>query len=554
MTISSLPPPHMLPLGVAQPPGQKHAVSVSLPTWDSVPGRPLGKQWVIEKMQVNYPRFGIHHIVQKLADAVLERLNATPEMKCAVFPSEDACTRCVQFLQKRHRADVQTTIVPFFLSGSVSKENLRWARFYAVIYQQDAHKAAGQFWTIFGDGISSRHAEFCLERWPFMVSKLARGPLQSHPEVEGTSLLPVPLWRKEDDEHAKAQIKARIATWIGSDHPGFPLVSTEDVFLYPKGMCAISAVARALAPEERKRSKAVVFGWPYSETPRAVQNSGYQDFFIYSKGSQQDLDELESSLAAGELIQALFCEIPSNPSLHTPDLHRIRTLADRYGFCVVCDETIGTYVNVDILPYVDVAVTSLTKIFSGASNVMGGSAVINPNSRHYGLIHSRLTASYEDLVFPLDAMVLAENSMDFPERVLKCNANAQVFAQMLAGCPSIDTVYYPSMTSTSHLYERYRRKGGGNGFLLSILFRNPSSAVEFYNKLDICKGPSLGTNFSLAIPYAQLAHVHELDWAESKGVPKHIVRISAGLESEVELVNRIREALLAVEQHEQEVL
>lgn len=115
-----------------------------------------------------------------------------------------------------------------------------------------------------------------------------------------------------------------------------------------------------------------LFRWPYSETPKCVENSGYKRFLLYGQGSQEQLDRLSASLAEGRRISALFCEIPSNPLLHTPDLHRIRELADQYGFCVVCDETLGTYVNVDILPYVDVAITSLTKIFSGGSNVMGG--------------------------------------------------------------------------------------------------------------------------------------------------------------------------------------
>lgn len=64
--------------------------------------------------------------------------------------------------------------------------------------------------------------------------------------------------------------------------------------------------------------------------------------------------------------------------LRTPDLHRIRQLADQYGFCVVFDEILGTYINVDVLPYVDVVITSLTKIFSGGSNVMGGRLVAPP--------------------------------------------------------------------------------------------------------------------------------------------------------------------------------
>lgn len=75
-------------------------------------------------------------------------------------------------------------------------------------------------------------------------------------------------------------------------------------------------------------------------------------------------------------IIALHTEFPSNPLLRTADLPRLRQLADKHNFLIVVDETIGTFANVEILPYVDIAVSSLTKIFSGDCNVMGGRYVI----------------------------------------------------------------------------------------------------------------------------------------------------------------------------------
>lgn len=115
--------------------------------------------------------------------------------------------------------------------------------------------------------------------------------------------------------------------------------------------------------------------WPYGSTPRCVRASGFDRFTFYHKGIAAELDLLEASLSLGNRIACLFCEIPSNPLCSTPDLHRIRALADRFHFAVVCDETIGTFVNVDVLPFVDIVVTSLTKSFSGACNVMAGRCV-----------------------------------------------------------------------------------------------------------------------------------------------------------------------------------
>ena len=85
---------------------------------------------------------------------------------------------------------------------------------------------------------------------------------------------------------------------------------------------------------------------------------------------------LEQILEGGEKILALFCEFPSNPLLKSPDIFRIRQLADKYDFVVVIDETIGNFLNLNLLPYADILVSSLTKLFSGDGNVMGGRYVV----------------------------------------------------------------------------------------------------------------------------------------------------------------------------------
>lgn len=85
-----------------------------------------------------------------------------------------------------------------------------------------------------------------------------------------------------------------------------------------------------------------------------------------------NLANLEEYLGTGSSLAALFCEVPSNPLLQSPNLARVRELADRHGFLIVVDDTVGTFVNVDVFKFVDVVTTSLSKLFSGSANVMGG--------------------------------------------------------------------------------------------------------------------------------------------------------------------------------------
>ena len=92
---------------------------------------------------------------------------------------------------------------------------------------------------------------------------------------------------------------------------------------------------------------------------------------FFGFGDEAELDMLEELLQR-EKILGLFCEFPSNPLLKCANMKRLRLLANLHGFPIVVDDTLGNFKNIDILPFADVVVTSLTKVFSGDSNVMGG--------------------------------------------------------------------------------------------------------------------------------------------------------------------------------------
>lgn len=115
--------------------------------------------------------------------------------------------------------------------------------------------------------------------------------------------------------------------------------------------------------------------FPYTDTLKILEKFG-PGAQLFPSGSESELPHLasllKSSRASGTPISALWCEYPSNPLLRTPPLAALRALADEYGFLIVLDDTIGSWANVDVLSYVDVLVSSLSKVFSGAADVMGG--------------------------------------------------------------------------------------------------------------------------------------------------------------------------------------
>lgn len=480
----------------------------------------------------------------------------------------------------------------------------------AVIFSADAFPVAKQYWQHSGDGVSSRRAEFCngLLReglfcptprpdFPNKVSpqqKAFRGPrryqrasidIAPTPAVEpngvarptttnghaATEAVESMLFLEERFgrnldlslvERAKSAIRRRIAgamsadvdASIGSLPPvttnsrGLANLQESDVYLFPCGMNAIFNAHRAML-SARGDMKSISFGFPYVDTLKILQKFGPGCVF-YGHASSEDLDGLERRLESGERFLALFCEFPGNPLLACPDLLRIRQLADTYDFGVVVDETIGTFANVDVLKLSDIVVSSLTKIFSGDCNVMGGSAILNPASRYYHALKSAYTREMEDTYWAEDIVFMERNSRDYQTRIERTNRNSEMLCGVLSEHPLVKRVYYPLVNPSRPNYEACRLPEGGYGGLLSVTFHRRECAMAFYDAVETAKGPSLGTNFTLTSPYVLLAHYSELDWAAQFGVEPDLIRVSVGLEETEELKRIFVNALEVAKQSE----
>ncbi|WWC87799.1 uncharacterized protein L201_002691 [Kwoniella dendrophila CBS 6074] len=349
---------------------------------------------------------------------------------------------------------------------------------------------------------------------------------------------------------------------------GKKAVTEEEVYLYPCGMSAIwhaFDIARtARRRKGEKEGKSVCYGFPYTDTLKILQKWGPGCHFL-GAGGTEDIPALERLLEDSKNndipILSLFCEFPSNPLLRSPDLVKIRQLADKYGFVIVVDETIGNFINVEVVEFADIVVSSLTKIFSGDANVMGGSLILNPNSPIFEDLKAAQTEIYEDNYYPEDAVYMERNSRDYRGRIKRVNDNAYdvtdyLFKRSLSDTSSpsegkvIKRVYYPRF-QTPETYAQAQRLPptgkGGFGGLFSITFTSESASKAFYNTIGCAKGPSLGTSFTLASPYTILAHYLELDWAASHGVERGLVRISVGQEDEQILKNWFETAVKAAE-------
>lgn len=169
--------------------------------------------------------------------------------------------RCKAYLRTSTMTSQPIGEVSFYIPQvqAASGTSAGWFHFCAVLFNDELMDAANQFWGFMGDGISSRHAEACLKRFSFMESVSSEPRLQTPASRVYVENMPTEYWELADAS-TKHEIKQVIAGLLASQTPPYQVVNPEDVFLYPKGMCAIGAVARQLVPISAQSSEVVIFG------------------------------------------------------------------------------------------------------------------------------------------------------------------------------------------------------------------------------------------------------------------------------------------------------
>ena len=466
-----------------------HAVSVAMPLWEHVVGYEMREPRIVDALRSGYPRFVYHPEVVALVQECESRFAHDGECTMA-FPTEGAARRCER-----------------------------------AVHRQTGMR--GRIDTIGATGAAALTL-------PTEAAELVKGHLQCGGEIVSSRLARATAGNSDYHKIPNTvhdTLRSRIASWVDE--------VPSNVSLYSTGMAAVYSCIRLLK-RRTPDAASIQIGLPYSDVLRIQKQICPTSHFL--PDLEPERFRAYSGLIESGGVGGVFTEVPSNPLLCTVDLPSLSADLRRRGIPLIIDETIGTYHNVDLRPYADIIVTSLTKYFSGVGNVMGGAAVFNSQSPLYPELMEAAQSEPDEFLWIEDAEVLEQNSRDITARMSTVNRTAELLFEMLRSHPKIDKVYYPKHEPSSN-YSCLMRPVGGYGGIMSLLPKNPMSSMRLYDFLRICKGPSMGTNFTLACPYTILAHFQELDWAESVGASRHLIRVSVGLEDPSDLLGRFTETL-----------
>ncbi len=493
-----------IPLG-KRIPASLHGVSCSLPTMRDIVGYETKAPETMQHLCSGYPRFVQHPYLRQAAVHVLNALGLKGHLAW-LTASPSAAAALQAWL-----APAETQVIEHEgLSGVAFPEN---AEIFA---------SAKTFLQHTGSLLSSREAEDYLLR--------VREITEPQPEVtfEG---------------YAPGRVKNAVAKAFGH-------VTAEDVFLACSGMNAIYASFRIASQiqQARQRTVWVQLGWLYLDTisilkkftPKPERDYVYvNDVF--------DLAALRRIFAErGHEIAGVITETPTNPLIQTPDLPAIAELCRAHGAIFIVDPTIASPHNIDVLPYCDLAVNSLTKYAASEGDVIMGAVVVNPQSPYATDFKRQLPGRLEP-VYTRDVGRLAVQIADYAAVITRVNQTAPAVVEFLRQHPRVKNLRWSGHPDSSENFLRLARSPDAVASMISFKVDGP--LADFYDRLRLPKGASFGMKNTLVCPFIFLAHydlvINEAGRAtlHASGLDAELVRLSLGCEPAEDIIAALAEAL-----------
>ena len=300
---------------------------------------------------------------------------------------------------------------------------------------------------------------------------------------------------------------------------------------FSSGAAAASAVFQALKPGDQ----VVCTQDAYHGVLRILREIMQPWQLKLSLVDASDLEAVRRAVTRDTRL--IWVESPTNPLLKITDLAAVAEIAHAAGALAVCDNTFATPVLQNPLQHgVDVAMHSTTKYLGGHSDVMGGALVLREN----GPLAERLRflqSTGGAVPAPFDSWLLLRGAATLHLRVRAQSANALTLARHLAAHPAVEQVFYPGLESHPG-HALAARQMSAFGGVLSFTHRGgEAAALRAAARVKLfVRATSLGGVESF------IEHRASVEGPETR-TPRHLLRLSTGVEHAADLISDLDQAL-----------
>ena len=303
--------------------------------------------------------------------------------------------------------------------------------------------------------------------------------------------------------------------------------------LFSSGMSACTAVLEMLPAEAQIAVPRVMYHGVLGQ----IQNFASKNRIRVDYYEAGDLASMESIIKNG-VTQLVWVETPNNPNWEVTDISSASELAHKAGAKLIVDATATPPTMTKSLDLgADISFHSATKYLNGHSDISAGALSFNQQSSMYENLFT-IRKLHGTVLNSQDAFLLIRGLRTLFLRVEKNSQNAMLLAKHFNNHEFIEKVLYPGLeTHPNHQIAKHQTNGQFGG-MLSIIVKG--SQTDAINVVRNCKvfypATSLGGVESL------IEHRKTVS-GDDFPVHENLIRISAGIEDPVDLINDLEQAL-----------
>lgn len=457
----------------------------------------------LSKLTAGYPRFVVHTCLREI-ETHWKRLFETPNQSIWLTSSESMAERL-----KAHLACASSKLIKH-----------RGVSGLRIPNQSELNTEAKSFLQHIGGFLSARQAE------DYLIAEGIRKSAEPETVFEG-------------DSHA--EVLSTLKPLLNADADSIVLSNT--------GMNAFFSAFEAVRAVQtpKGRTSWIKLGWLYSDTMHILDKLSGEQAGNVEILDVFDLEQLERTLfERGETIAGIVTETPTNPLIQTMDLARIHDLATKHKTYFIVDPTVASPANIDVEPYADVIVNSLTKYAANEGDVMLGAIAVTKSCPKRDELLTQIRSNVET-PYSRDLARLAYQISGYKPLVEKTNKTTAEVVAFLSSHPKVKTVNWAKSPRSKVNFEKIARSPDAIGGLISFEYDGP--LAQFLDSTPLPKGPSFGMRTTLLCPYIYLAHYALVTSGEGQeilsraGINPDLLRLAIGEEPAEDIIAALKTGL-----------
>jgi methionine-gamma-lyase len=262
-----------------------------------------------------------------------------------------------------------------------------------------------------------------------------------------------------------------------------------------------------------------------------------------------DLEAVDRTVRAHPQAKAILFETPTNPLLSLTDIAGLVKVVKQVNpaILVMVDNTFATpYLQRPLSLGADVVIHSTTKYLCGHGTVVGG--IMTTTSDRVKDAAYTVIKDIGGSPSPFDAWLVNMGIKTLPVRMDRHCANAMAIARYLEKHPKVKWVAYPGLESSPYHALARRQMSDFGGMISFEVVGGVEAGRKVMNTIRVFTlAVSLGCVDSLIQHPASMTHACvPQDKREKAGITDGLVRVSAGIEDEADLIQALDEALAKV--------